>query len=147
MTDNPFASYGEEISSGLRRKLRIAETRREKAIERKKLEEEILLDLWSRSHKDLIATLLAGPHGVAAAELIAVLEKLPSSGELIALFDRGPWQHADLDTKFIIQHLINRAIINHRERAGLEPYDDPLPGDGLNVFLTIRGKLYANVHA
>lgn len=145
--NNPFASYGEEISHGLRRKLQAAETRREKAIARKQLVEEILLDLWERGHKDLIKTLLSGPHGAAAAELIAVLENLPGSSELIAAFDRGPWLQADNDTKFIILHLINRAIINHRERAGLVPYDDPLSGEGLNVFLTIRRKLYNNVHA
>ena len=48
------------------------------------------------------------------------------------------WLEADREARQDALSLINVRIMHLRERAGLPPIDDPLPGAPNNVFLTIR---------
>src|SRR6476659_11100090 len=68
-------------------------------------------------------TLLAGPHGPAARDLIAFLAAmtLADAAVLLARVERGPWREANADTRFEILELIDDAIVELRERAGLAP--------------------------
>jgi hypothetical protein len=88
-------------------------------------------------------TLLAGPHGPAARDLIAFLAAmtLADAAVLLARVERGPWREANADTRFEILELIDDAIVELRERAGLAPFRDPLPGQPPNVFLLLREAL------
>lgn len=94
---------------------------------------------WRRWHDEQGEVLLAGPHGDAARHLIAFLGNmgLNQGAELVALVKAGPWRQTDSDTRFEIMALIDARIIKLRERGCLPPFDDPLPGERPNVFLTI----------
>jgi hypothetical protein len=142
---NPFLDYSEEISHGLKRRLRIAESRREKAFARRQLEQEILLDLWQREHRDMLAALIA--NYPTAKELIAVLENLPAdSDDLIEAVK--PWCCTDRITRYTVLHLINQAITHQRLKNSLPPLDDALPfsDEEPNVFLVIRELLHADTN-
>lgn len=51
------------------------------------------------------------------------------------------WKDADEDTRFQVLSLIDGAICQMREKAGLEFADDALPGEEPNVFLIVREML------
>jgi hypothetical protein len=82
-----------------------------------------------------VMSLLAGPYGADARALLGFLKNmtLTSAAELVDTIDR-PWREADADTRFEVLSLIDDAIVALRERNGLPPLDDPLPGQPDNVF-------------
>jgi hypothetical protein len=87
---------------------------------------------WRQWHdKD---ALLSGPYGDAARSLIAFLDYMTPD----QVVETGPWRDADADARFEILALIDMHIVRLRERHGLPPFDDALPGARLNVFLMIR---------
>ncbi len=87
--------------------------------------------------------LLAGQHGDATRRLIGFLGSmtLDQGAALVALIVQGPWRQAGADTRFEILALVDGAIITLRERRGMSPFDDALPGERANVFLAIREAL------
>jgi hypothetical protein len=61
--------------------------------------------------------------------------------ELVDFITRGPWAGADADTCYEILSLLDTVIIKRRERMGLVPFDDALPGQPDNLFLILRERL------
>jgi hypothetical protein len=120
---------------------RRAQTAQAKALE-KQLEEQKQL-LTRREQKERHEALLAGPYADAAHELFVLLDRLTfaDSGRLIELVRSGPWTGADADTRHTVLSACDWAIIRVRERAGLAPFDDPLPGAPDNAFLVLRTML------
>lgn len=59
--------------------------------------------------------------------------------ELIDHVASATWLHqADLDTRYLVLSIIGTSITRLRERNGLEPFDDALPGEPDTVFQIIR---------
>jgi hypothetical protein len=86
---------------------------------------------------------LEGPGGAALAELLALLGRLrPGDAERLVEFvatKRDQWP--DRDLRHVVLARIDNAIIELRERSGLPPFDDPLPGEPANCFLMVRDLL------
>jgi hypothetical protein len=61
---------------------------------------------------------------------------------LLAYFDGVDWSAVDEDTKFAALHEANVAICEMRERNGLVPISDPLPGERENVSRLIKNCLF-----
>jgi hypothetical protein len=97
--------------------------------------------IWRKWNDERRAALLAGEHGDAARALIEFLDgmKLHDGARLVLLI--GPWTKADVDIRHEVLTMIDSAIIALRERHGLLPFDDALPGEPTNVFLQIREAL------
>jgi hypothetical protein len=60
---------------------------------------------------------------------------------LIEFTSAGPWGDADSDTRFEILGLLDAMIVKHREKMGLAPFDDALPGQPDDLFLLLRQHL------
>lgn len=93
---------------------------------------------WRRWRKQGVEALLAGPYGSEARGLIDFLEAmtLTSGPELVER--SGAWLDADADTKFLVLSLIDSAIAALREKHGLAPFDDSLPGEPPTAFQIIK---------
>jgi hypothetical protein len=92
-----------------------------------------LLRAWKRWHREQLEQSLCGLHGDVLERLILQLKNLQSARELI-----GDWAALDANTRLIALHEINAAITTLRERNGLVPIDDPLPGAPENAFRIIK---------
>jgi hypothetical protein len=56
------------------------------------------------------------------------------------------WETIDSNTKFVVLHEANTAITKFREKRGLEPIDDGLPGEPDTPFRTIKAILFPPHH-
>jgi hypothetical protein len=141
MTSDPFTAFA-DAHAPLRQPRRVS-TRQAKRQAEMVAERAQLFRLYRRQRKEDIGALLAGPYGAAAQILIDFLENTgpTSAPDLIERVQSGPWHVADRDTRALIFGLIDAALIQLRERAGLAPFDDPLPGEKTDVFLVIREML------
>jgi len=103
-----------------------------------------LLRAWRRWHHEQLGEVLAGPHGTAVAKVMAFLKRTnpQSAPALIALLREHDWSQMDADVRFVVLHEINEAITRLRERAGLAPIDDALPGERMTAFLLIKEHLF-----
>jgi hypothetical protein len=102
-----------------------------------------LIRAWRAWHCEQLAEALAGPHGAQLSELMTLLNRLePSSAApLLAFIRRSDWSSVNYDTRLTVLHQINDRITRMRERHGLAPFDDPLPGQPDNVFRIVRAIL------
>ena len=103
-----------------------------------------LLRAWRNWHHEQLKQTLAGPHGTAVAQVMATLKHMTpdSAPALISLMRDFDWSQMSADVRLVVLHEINQAITRLRERAGLAPIDDPLPGQRLNAFLLIKEHLF-----
>ena len=102
-----------------------------------------LLRAWKRWHADQLNEVLAGPHGAAVALVVGFLDGMEpqSAPALIALLDQHDWGQIDHNVRYVLLHEINSKITALRERSGLPPIDDALPGERDTGFLIIRALL------
>jgi hypothetical protein len=86
----------------------------------------------------------AGPHGAMFERLLYILKNLtPQSQPLLLGYIRGVDLSAvDFPTRLVMLHEIGRAITALRERNGLAPFDDALPGEREHVFFLIEQHLF-----
>jgi hypothetical protein len=124
------------------RKYRLQSRAQERALKKALAERDHLFREWQKWHKERKQQLLGGEHKEAAQELADFLEQMTNEDApaLLTLVENGPWRDSDRDVKFLVMELINHSIIYLREKAGLAPFDDPLPfgNEETNVFLSIR---------
>jgi len=108
------------------------------------IQNERLLRAWKAWHAEQLAIALNGAQGAAVAELMVVLDqlKLSSSAALFACLRRTNWTEVNPDVRFTVLHQINQTIARLRERNGLPPIDDPLPGQPDNVFRRVKAWLF-----
>jgi hypothetical protein len=138
---NAFLEFAEkQTPASVKARQRAAEKRRTTAAEKALAERDDLFHLWKRWRHERLETLLAGPHGDVARELIAFLQRmtLDDGAQLVELVCAADWAHADADTKFEVLSLIDATITALRERAKLPPIDDPLADAAPSAFLIIR---------
>jgi hypothetical protein len=102
-----------------------------------------LLRAWKRWHREERAAALAGPHGPALAELFRMFDNIRHVRpiQLVGLVQSIAWAAIDDPTRFVVLHEANAAIGKQRERSGLVPFDDGLPGDPPNVFRLIQATI------
>src|SRR5262245_20159196 len=86
------------------------------------------LRAWRKWHRERLEEALAGVHRDVLARLVNQLKDLRSARKLVDFIAAQDWTVVDYDTRFIALHQINNAISTLRERSGLTPFDDPLPG-------------------
>jgi hypothetical protein len=100
-----------------------------------------LLRWWKAWHREQRGLVLAGPHATTLAELFrmfSVIEHVKPA-QLIGFVGAIDWGSIDFDTRLTVLHEINVAITRYREKCGLDPISDPLPGAPPNAFQVIRG--------
>ena len=97
-----------------------------------------LLRAWKRWHREQLKQALCGLHRDVLERLMLQLENLQSARELVGFIEAQDWTAIDVETRFIALHEINAAITALRERNGLAPIDDPLPGAPENAFRIIK---------
>jgi len=105
----------------------------------KKLADDARLMRWWRTwHREQLEEALAGVHRDVMSRLMAQLKDLRSARELVVFIEAQDWSAIDADTRLVALHEINAAICKLRERAGMEPIDDALPGEPLRAYQLIR---------
>ena len=126
MTDLPL-----HRSRALSKDQKLAETRK-------------LTRAYKQWQREQLAEALAGAHGAAIAELMTLLDRLElsSAAALLDFMRRNDWSSVSYDTRLTVLHQINDRITRMRERRGLPPFDDPLPGQPDNVFRRIKRALF-----
>jgi hypothetical protein len=112
--------------------------RRKTELEQELTERATLPRAWRRWHREQLKDALAGMHGAVLERLMKQLKDLHSARALVDFIAAQDWTVIDFDTRLIALHQINTAITALRERRGLTPIDDPLPGQPENVFRIIK---------
>src|SRR5262245_45846624 len=99
-----------------------------------------LLRAWKNFHREEREAVLAGPYARTLAELFRMFTNLQHvhSAQLIGFIGAIDWAAIDYQTRLTVLHEVNAAITKWRERQGLAPIDDPLPGAPANAFQTLR---------
>lgn len=95
---------------------------------------------WRKWRRERFDAVLAGPYGDAARATVTALEALTleNTGELVDMIAAGPWATAPAGTRSTLLSAIDIALVTARERAGLAPFSDPLPGMPPDAFQIIR---------
>jgi hypothetical protein len=110
---------------------------RSKKTQKKLADDGKLLRAWRKWHRDQLEEALAGPHAAIVTQVMTFLETMTpaSSSALLNLMRSHSWERVDPNVRVILLHEINDAITRLREKSGMAPIDDPLPGERVNVFL------------
>jgi hypothetical protein len=108
--------------------------------ERELAEQQRLLRGWRAFHREELKAALAGPHGAMIERLVFLLRSLElGSAPLLLAYVRGvDWAAIDYPTRLTVLHEINAAATRVREKAGLSPFDDGIPGERENLFRMVR---------
>jgi hypothetical protein len=113
--------------------------------QQKKLNDDArLLRAWKAYHRERLDDALAGAHGAVVAELMILLDRLElnSAATLLGCIQRTDWSAVSHDVRFTVLHQINDAIARMRERNGMVPINDPLPGERDNAFRRFKRLLF-----
>jgi hypothetical protein len=115
-------------------------TRRKSERDKELADNERLLRWWKAWHREERDAALAGPHAVTLAELFRAFANIEcvKPAQLIGFIGTIDWGSIDYETRLTTLHEVNAAITRYREKRGLEPIDDPLPGAPPNAFQAIR---------
>jgi hypothetical protein len=107
----------------------------------KKLDDARLLRWWKAWHREERDAVLGGPYAVTLAELFKTFANIEcvKPAQLVEFISAIDWSAIDYETRLIVLREVSVAITRYREKRGLEPFDDPLPGASPNAFQVIRG--------
>jgi hypothetical protein len=108
--------------------------------ERERANNARLLRAWKKFHRDEREEAFAGPHGATLAELFRMFKNLElmQPTQLIGYVQSIDWAAIDYTTKLVVVHEADSAITALREKHGLDPINDNLPGDPDTPFRTIK---------
>ena len=112
--------------------------RRSEKKDKKLADNERLLRWWKKFHREQLEEALAGVHRDVLERVMARLKDLRSARELVNAMAAEDWSTVDAETRLIVLHEINIAIAALREKQGMPPIDDPLPGEPDNAFRIIK---------
>lgn len=112
--------------------------------EKELAEQAYLLRAWRKWHAEQLEEALAGAHGAQLAELVTALDRLEldSAAMLLDFMQRTDWSSVSYDVRLTALHQINESICRLRERHGLPPIDDGVPGQPDNAFRRIKAALF-----
>lgn len=104
-----------------------------------------LLRAWRRWHREEREEALASPHGTVLHELFHMFANLKhiQPMQLIGYVQSIDWDSIDYNTRLTVIHELNNAITRFREKRGLEPIDDALPGEPDTPFRMIKAIVLA----
>src|SRR5262249_61743748 len=99
-----------------------------------------LLKWWKAWHREQRDAVLAGPYATTLAELFRMFSNIEhvKPAQLVGFIGAIDWGAIDFETRLTVLHEVNTAITRYREKRGLDPISDPLPGQPDNAFRTIR---------
>jgi hypothetical protein len=95
---------------------------------------------WKKFHREEREAVLAGPYAATLGELFRMFANIEcvKPAQLIGFIGAIDWGSIDFETRLTVLHEVNAAITRWREKRGLDPIDDPLPGAASNAFQAIR---------
>jgi hypothetical protein len=95
---------------------------------------------WKKFHREEKAAVLGGPHGQTLFELFRMFSNIEcvKPAQLVGFIGAIDWASIDYGARLTVLHEVNAAITRHRQRQGIAPIDDPLPGAPENAFRIIR---------
>jgi hypothetical protein len=99
-----------------------------------------LLRWWRAFHREEKAAVLAGPHARTLVELFRMFANIEcvQPSQLIGFISAIDWSGIDHQTRLTVLHELNTAITKLREKRGLDPINDPLPGEPDNAFRIVK---------
>jgi hypothetical protein len=99
-----------------------------------------LLRAWRAFHCEEKAAVLAGPYARTLAELFRAFANIEcvQPAQLVGLVGMINWSDIDSTIRLTVLHELNSAIVRYREKRGLPPIDDPLPGEPDNAFRIVK---------
>jgi len=112
--------------------------RRKSEKERKLADDARLMRAWRNWHAEQLQEAFVGLHRDVMGRLVAELKDLKSARELVAFIDAQDWSAVDANTRLIVLHEVNAAIMRLREHLGQPPIDDALWHEPLRAFQLIR---------
>jgi hypothetical protein len=100
------------------------------------------LRIYKRWKRSLLKEALHGPHAASWRILSRLLRKLTmdDADELVDHV-RLHWAAVDRHTQQLVLSTVAQRITRLRIQNGYEPFDDALPGEQPNVYLTVRSIL------
>jgi len=103
-----------------------------------------LLRAWKKFHREERDAVLAGPYARTLVELFRMFANLKhvQPAQLIGFIGAIDWAAIDYQTRLTVLHEINTAITKFREKRGLEPIDDPLPGEPESPYRQLKAILF-----
>jgi hypothetical protein len=141
--NNPFLDLADrQISAPVKSRQRAAATRAKNAAEKKLEENEELSRQYRRYRREMIDAMLDGPFGWDVRNVRGFLKKMgPGDAEMLVTFIQlqSPWiKSMPIDHQYVLLKLIGNGIARVRERSGLCPYDDGVPGEPPKAFEQIK---------
>jgi hypothetical protein len=118
--------------------------RRRTATEQKLADDARLLRAWKKFHREEREAALAGPYAATLGELFRMFANLNCvrPAQLIGFIGAIDWAAIDYQTRLTVLHEVNSAITAYREKRGVEPLDDNLPGEPDTPFRAIKAILF-----
>ncbi|PWT77740.1 MAG: hypothetical protein C5B58_16325 [Acidobacteria bacterium] len=115
--------------------------RMSKKRERERAGDAKMFRAWKKFHRDEHDAVLSGPYATTLAELFRMFANLKhvQPAQLIGFIGAIDWSAIDYPTRLTVLHEVNQAVTKFREKSGLAPITDPLPGQQENAFRIIRG--------
>ena len=132
MTIKLFLELAErQMAAPVKARIRASETHRTKREQQRDEEQQRLSAYYHARRRQELDDALAGADGAKLQALIEqldalTLEKIPQLSEFVRAHG---WHTAAAATLFIARRLAGESIMKLREKNGLAPFDDPLPGD------------------
>jgi hypothetical protein len=109
--------------------------------EQKKLADDArLLRAWRKFHAEEKDAVLSGPHARTLVELFRMFSAIESvkPAQLVEFIGAIDWSTIDYQTRLTVLHELNTTIAEFREKQGLDPISDPLPGEPNNAYRIIK---------
>lgn len=141
---NGFEAYAEEAIPRVVKKRDARRDERASRMIEVHQEREALSKSYRLARKEWLMSFVSGPGGDIARSLLSWIEQvtIDDADALVARIRQSTWlRQASADMRFLILSEIDRRIIDLREKAGLNPFDDPMPDEEPNAFIIIRGLL------
>jgi len=141
---NPFEALADaQTPSPVKRKQDQALKRAMKArqAEQEMKDEVVLSKLYKRWKAEKRNALLAGPHGREVRGIVSFIDSmtLSSAPALIKAVERSAWLDSlSHDERHDLLNIIGVGIARCREKAGLPPFDDGVPGEPAKAFEQIK---------
>jgi len=129
---DPFAALAErQMPAPVKARMRAAETRSGKRAQEHEEERRRLSAYYKAHRQQELADALASDDGAKLRALIEQLDALTleTIPQLAAFVRANGWHSTAANTLFLARRLASETVVRLREKNGLQPFDDGLPGE------------------